>query len=83
MKPSQLTATNIDVGDFKLTKAPKARQAPAAVVAAAITDIVDPIKGKLPKIEKNPITPPMVQTVDNPKLAVPAAINVQKNIQSA
>ena len=42
--------------------------------------IVDPIKGKLPKIEKDPVVPPMVQTVDKPKLAVDAAIDVQKNI---
>ena len=43
--------------------------------------IVEPIKGKLPKIEKDPITPPQVQTVDKPKLPVPPAINVQKDIK--
>ncbi len=44
-------------------------------------DIVDPIKGKLPQRMKDPITPPMVPILDKPKLAVPPAINVQKNIQ--
>ena len=42
--------------------------------------IVDPIKGRLPKIEKNPISPPQVETVDKPKLAMDPAINVQANI---
>jgi periplasmic protein TonB len=38
-------------------------------------------KGKLPKIEKNPIVPPMVKTFDKPKIPIEAAINVQKDIQ--
>jgi protein TonB len=42
--------------------------------------IADPIKGKLPKIEKDPVVPPQVQTVDKPKIAMEAAIDVQKNI---
>ena len=32
---------------------------------------------------KDPITPPMMPILDKPKLAIPPAINVQKNIQSA
>jgi TonB family protein len=38
-------------------------------------------RGKLPKIEKNPIVPPMVKTFDKPKIPMEAAINVQQNIQ--
>ena len=38
-------------------------------------------RGKLPKIEKNPVVPPMVKTFDKPKIPMEAAINVQKNIQ--
>jgi TonB family protein len=44
-------------------------------------EIVDPMKGKLPKLEKNPVVPPMVPVVDNPKLAIESAINVQQDIK--
>ncbi|MGB7547116.1 MAG: energy transducer TonB [Terracidiphilus sp.] len=79
VKPT-LTATNIDVGDFEL-KAPKAGVAAGGGGGGGSHDIVDPIEGRLPPRMKDPITPPMVPVLDNPKLAVPAAINVQQNIQ--
>ena len=72
-----LTATNIDVGEFK---APKAATKAGGGGGGGDHSIVDPSKGKLPKFEKNPITPPQVQTLDHPKLAMEAAINVQKNL---
>jgi protein TonB len=75
-KPN-LTATNIDVGEFI---APKAATAAGGGGGGGDHSIVDPIKGKLPKIEKDPVVPPQVQTVDKPKLAMEAAIDVQKNI---
>lgn len=79
VKP-QTTATNIDVGNFDL-KAPKAGIAAGGGGGGGSHDIVDPIKGKLPPRMKDPITPPMVPILDHPKLAVPAAINVQQSIQ--
>jgi TonB family protein len=44
-------------------------------------DIVDPMKGKLPKLEKAPVTPPMVPVDEHPKLAIDPAINVQPDIK--
>jgi periplasmic protein TonB len=73
-------ATNIDVGNFDL-KAPKAGVAAGGGGGGGSHDIVDPIKGKLPPRMKDPITPPMTPILDQPKLAVPSAINVQQNIQ--
>ncbi len=73
-------ATNVDVGTFDL-KAPKAGVAAGGGGGGGSHDIVDPIKGKLPPRMKDPITPPMVPILDQPKLAVPSAINVQQNIQ--
>lgn len=73
-------ATNIDVGTFDL-KAPKAGVAAGGGGGGGSHDIVDPIKGKLPPRMKDPITPPMTPILDQPKLAVPSAINVQPNIQ--
>ena len=70
-------ATQIDVGEFT---APKAATAAGGGGGGGDHSIVDPIKGKLPKIEKDPVVPPQVQTVDKPKLAMEAAIDVQKNI---
>lgn len=75
-----LQATNVDVGTFDL-KAPKAGVAAGGGGGGGAHDVVDPIKGKLPPRMKDPIAPPMVPILDQPKLAVPSAINVQQNIQ--
>jgi TonB family protein len=77
-KPKE-TATAIDVGAWQ-PKAPKAASSNGGGGGGGEHSIVDPIKGHLPKIEKNPIVPPQVETVDKPKLAMDAAIDVQKNI---
>jgi len=72
--------TPIDVSDFNV-KAPKASVTAGGGGGGGSHDIVDPLKGKLPKIEKNPITPPMVPILDKPKLAMQSAINVQPDIK--
>lgn len=72
-----LIATDIDVSEFK---APKADKLAGGGGGGGDHSIVDPSKGKLPKIEKNPVTPPQVQTVDKPLLPMEAAIDVQKTI---
>ncbi|MGA3262538.1 MAG: energy transducer TonB [Terracidiphilus sp.] len=75
----QLHATDIDVGVWQ-PKAPRADGSNGGGGGGGDNSIIDPIKGHLPKIEKDPITPPQVQTVDNPKIPMQAAIDVQKNI---
>jgi periplasmic protein TonB len=75
----KLKATDIDVGAWQ-PKAPKAGDANGGGGGGGEHSIIDPIKGHLPKIEKNPIVPPQVETVDKPKIAMDAAINVQANI---
>jgi len=77
-KPA-LTSTPIDVGAWQ-PKAPKAGESNGGGGGGGEHSIVDPIKGHLPKIEKNPIVPPQVETVDHPKIAMESAIDVQKNI---
>jgi TonB family protein len=72
-----LTSTDIDVGEFK---APEAANKAGGGGGGGDHSIIDPSKGKLPKFEKNPITPPQVQTVEHPLLPMEAAIDVQKNI---
>ena len=44
-------------------------------------DLVNPIKGHLPKIEKDPIVTPQVIRNDHPKLAIEPAVNVQQNVK--
>jgi TonB family protein len=73
-----LSATTIDVGDFN---AAKAAQKNGGGGGGGDRSIIDASKGKLPKIEKDPVVPPMVQTFDKPKIAMPAAIDVQKDIK--
>jgi TonB family protein len=78
IKKNNLTVTDIDVGEFK---APKALVTAGGGGGGGDHSIVDPIKGKLPKIEKDPVVPPQVQTIEHPKLAMEAAIDVQKDIK--
>jgi periplasmic protein TonB len=77
VKPN-LLATNIDVGDYN---APKDMNRAGGGGGGGDRSMIDANKGKLPKIEKDPITPPQPQVIDHPKLPEPAAINVQTNIQ--
>jgi len=74
-----VVATNVDISDFDL-KAPKMANAAGGGGGGGSHEIVDPIKGKLPPRMKDPITPPMVPVLDKPKLAMAAAIDVQKDI---
>ncbi len=74
-----LTATTVDVGTFQL-KAPKTGSAAGGGGGGGSHDIVNPIKGKLPKIEDKPMTPPQVPVLDKPKIPIESAIAVQKNI---
>jgi len=76
--PRKVDATAIDVGVFQ---APKSAQTAGGGGGGGSHDIVDPIKGKLPKIEKAPVTPPQVPILDKPKLEVPSAIAVQQDIK--
>src|SRR5580658_120538 len=72
-------AAVIDVGDFKL-QGPKGPQAGGGGGGGS-HDIVDPIKGRMPKKSPDPITPPQVETVEKPKLAIEPAINVQAELK--
>jgi TonB family protein len=77
VKPPTLLATNVEVSDYN---APKANQKAGGGGGGGDHSLIDPEKGKLPKLEKNPIVAPQVQTVDKPKIPMEAAINVQKDI---
>ena len=59
-----LLATNIDVGDYD---APKADNKAGGGGGGGDRSLIDPNKGKLPKIEKDPITPPQPQPVEHPR----------------
>jgi periplasmic protein TonB len=69
--------TNIDVGDFK---APKQLDKAGGGGGGGDRSLLQASKGKLPKIEDKPVVPPQVQTFDKPKIPMPSAIDVQKNI---
>lgn len=77
--PPMIT-TPIDVGEFKV-QAPKATIAAGGGGGGGSHDLVDPIKGKLPKIDRAPQAPPMVPILEKPKLAVDSAIAVQQDIK--
>jgi len=71
-------AINIDVGDYN---APKSPTKAGGGGGGGDRSPVEANKGKLPQIQKDPVTPPQPQTLDHPKLPEPAAIDVQKDIQ--
>jgi TonB family protein len=77
VKPS-LLMTDIDVGAYK---APQDINKAGGGGGGGDRSIIEASKGKLPLREKTPIVPPQVQTVENPKIPMPPAIDVQKNIQ--
>jgi periplasmic protein TonB len=76
LPPTNLTS--IDISDYK---APKAAQLAGGGGGGGNHSILEANKGKLPKIEKDPVVPPQPQTFDKPKIPEVAAIDVQKNIQ--
>jgi TonB family protein len=72
-----MSLTSIDVGDFKaLPKPDKA----GGGGGGGDRSMLQASKGKLPKIEDKPVVPPQVQTLEKPKIPMPSAIDVQKNI---
>ncbi|MGA2252844.1 energy transducer TonB [Terracidiphilus sp.] len=73
-------ATPVDISDFKIDMPKKPQQAGGGGGGGS-NSIIDPIKGKLPKIEDQPKAPPMVPVVEKPKLEVDSAIAVQKDIK--
>jgi periplasmic protein TonB len=71
--------TNIDVPQF-MPIAPKGPQMGGGGGGGS-HDILQAPKGRLPKFEEQPITPPMVIKNDHPKFAVEPAIMMPKDIQ--
>jgi TonB family protein len=72
------SAVSIDVGDYN---APKDVKRMGGGGGGGDRSVIQASKGKLPKIEKVPVVPPQVQTFDKPKIAMPSAIDVQKDIK--
>jgi periplasmic protein TonB len=77
-KKSQVV-TNIDVPQF-MPIAPKGPQMGGGGGGGS-HDILQSPKGRLPKFEEHPITPPMVIVNEKPKLAVEPSIMMPKDIQ--
>jgi TonB family protein len=71
-------ATNIDISEYK---GPKSATQAGGGGGGGDRSMIEANKGKLPEKAKVDVTPPQPQTIDKPKLPVPPAIDVQKNIQ--
>ena len=78
--PPQVSSTPVDIGIFKV-EAPKKATDMGGGGGGGSQSLVDPSRGKLPKIEKQPITPPQVPVIEKPKLEQPSAIAVQKDVK--
>lgn len=77
VKPN-LMSTDIDVGVYN---APQSPNKAGGGGGGGDRSIIEASKGKLPKIEKDPVVPPQIKTFDKPKIEMPAAIDVQKDIK--
>lgn len=53
---------------------PRFSNASSGGPGGGLNDPVDPIKGRLPKFEQTPLTPPQVPVLDNPKLRIEPAL---------
>jgi len=73
-----LNATPLEVEAWK---GPQANKAAGGGGGGGDHSLVDASKGKLPPREPEPKVPPQVQTLDKPKLAMEAAINVQNDFK--
>ncbi|MDE3201652.1 MAG: TonB family protein [Acidobacteriota bacterium] len=78
--PKPEVTTPVDISDFKLQGPQKASVAGGGGGGGS-KDPVPPVKGRLPKLEPKPITPPQVAVLDKPKLAVEPSIDVQKDLK--
>jgi len=73
-----MNLTSIDVGDYKALPEPDKAGGGGG---GGDRSMLEASKGKLPKLEDKPVVPPQAQTLDKPKIPMPSAIDVQKNIQ--
>lgn len=62
---------HIDLSDLKL---PVLGKGNASGGSGGSRDLIDPIVGRPPKVELNPVTPPQAATIDHPKLEMDSAI---------
>jgi len=69
----KLQATNVDVSAF-VPIAPASKDVMGGGGGGGNHELVDASKGKLPKFDKQQITPPQKLLLDNPKLPVPATV---------
>lgn len=79
MQQKQVISVDVN-SDFKLdAKVQKDRAGGGG--GGGSHSVTPPSQGKLPPRSMDPVTPPQVQRVDNPKIAMEPTINVQKEIQ--
>lgn len=78
--PKSLPEDNTHLSDFSLF-APASLQAAGGGGGGGFNELTDPMKGRLPKRENMPITPPQLSIRDNPKLAIDPAIAVPLEIK--
>jgi TonB family protein len=77
--PKILSNMDIDIAPYR-PKTPKSGEMGGGGGGGS-HDVAPPIKGHLPKIEKQPILQPQVPVIEKPKIAIEPAINIQQNIK--
>lgn len=78
VQQQKLNVTDVNVSEFQGLKQPNHAGGGGG---GGDHSPIDASKGKLPKIEQQPVTPPQIPVVEHPKIEMDSAINVQKEIQ--
>jgi len=73
-------AGHIDLSDWKLPILAN-EQANHGGGGGGANELTDPIQGRTPKVEMNPITPPQVAIIENPKLAMDSAMMAPPDVK--
>jgi TonB family protein len=78
--PKAFPHSNVDLSEFNLISPHHSGSAHGGG-GGGDNDLIDPNMGRLPRIDQNPITPPQVPILENPKLAIDPAIAVPPDIK--
>ena len=78
IKKQSENVTDVDVGKYAM---PQSKTQAGGGGGGGAHSVVDPSKGRLPKIAPQQFMAPQVKTIDHPLIPMEATINVQKDIQ--
>ena len=78
--PKKIQPTPVDLSQFSLI-APANAESVHGGGGGGTNALIDPVTGRPPRFEQNPLTPPQVPLLAHPLIAVPPAVAVPPNVR--